>query len=218
MEAIKVYIDTNVLKLSATKLSRMVPRQQTIIWGDITQEVTVHDLVEINPNDLIGNPELKEEAGLLPVLAEHGKQGRVKYLIQIETLFESWGIPNMDSSSGQFYGAPIDKADEPILYGRVMVGAGVNAKEGQFDFLSHLDHPRFKELQKMVGAYQGPGKRNRNQLLDAFHVWCAEHNQCDYMLTLDFKLIRVIENNRKNKPLVKVVRPSELLEKFEGRT
>ena len=211
MELPRVYLDTNIFKFSAIQLPRMRPRKQTINWGGVVQELTVHDFIDVNPNENIRNPELKEEAELLPQLANIGKAGEVSYLTQTETLIESWGIPNMDSASGKFYGAPIEHVEAPVQYGRVVVGGNQSAKEMQFNFLSGLNQKRFKELQKITGAYQGPGKLNRNQLLDAFHIWCAEHNECDYFLTLDFKLIRVIANNILNKPSVKLVRPSELL-------
>lgn len=207
----KVYLDTNVLKFSATELPRMAPRQETINWGGIEHEITVHDFVEVNPNEKIGNPDLKVEADSLSELAGLGKLGAVEYLIQMETMFESWGLPNMDSSTGKFYGAPVKTVDAPIQYGRTMIGGGQDAKEMQYDFLSRIDNGRFKELQKITGAYQGKNPPNRNQLLDAFHVWCAEHNDSDYFLTLDFKLIRVVNNGGAEKVKTKLVRPSELL-------
>ena len=91
-----------------------------------------------------------------------------------------------------------------------MIGAGIDPELEQFRFLGSLRHPRFLALQKMTGAYQGPGKLNRNQLLDAFHLWCAEHNHCSFFLTLDFKLLKVLRKG-KNQPRVKAVKPSELL-------
>ena len=161
---------------------------------------------------------MKDEAELLPTLAGLGKEGEIKYCIQIETLFESWGIPNMDSTTGNFYGAPVEHVEAPVKYGRVLIGGNQDAKKMQFDFLSGLNHKRFTELQKLTGAYQGPGKLNRNQLLDAFHMWCAEHNECKYFLTLDFKLIRMVANSRTCIPKVELVRPSELLNKIKTST
>ena len=117
----------------------------------------------------------------------------------------------MDSRTGKFYGAPVEQVEAPVKYGRVIIGGNQDAKEMQFNFLSRLNHKRFTELQKLTGAYQGPGKLNRNQLLDAFHIWCAEHNECEFFLTLDFKLIRIVTNNRSYNSTVKLVRPSELL-------
>jgi hypothetical protein len=218
MNPIKVYLDTNIYKFSATQLPRLRPRQQTITWGDIVQEVTVHDFIEVDPNDKIQNQELKNEAELLPKLAELGEKGAVRYFIQIEALLESWGIPNMDSRTGKFYGAPVEQVEAPVKYGRVILGGNQDAKEMQFNFLSGLNHKRFIELQKVTGAYQGPGKLNRNQLLDAFHIWCAEHNECEFFLTLDFKLIRIVTNNRSYNSTVKLVRPSELLNNIKTGT
>jgi hypothetical protein len=209
----KVYIDTTVLKFSATRLPRLRPRKQTINWGGRVHEVTVHDFVRVNPNDLIDNPELKAETELLPTLAEAGKRGEVKYVIQMETLFESCGIPKMDSETGKFYGTPYQDVDAPIKYSRVLLGFNRDAREMQFSFLSSIKDKRFIELQKMTGAYQGPGKLNRNQLLDAFHIWCAEHNKCDYLLTLDFRLVNVLRKQNQH-PLVEVVKPSELVKKI----
>ena len=54
--------------------------------------------------------------------------------------------------------------------------------QAQFKFLRSLNDERFRELQAITGAYQGEGKINRNQLLDAFHLWCAEGNGCDLFL------------------------------------
>lgn len=218
MKPTKVFLDTNIFKFSATHLPRLRPRQQTITWGDIVQEVTVHDFIEVDPNEKIQNQGLKDEAELLPKLAEFGKEGTVRYFIQVETLLESWGIPNMDSRTGKFYGAPVEQVEAPVKYGRVILGANQDAKEMQFNFLSGLNHKRFTELQKLTGAYQGPGKLNRNQLLDAFHIWCAEHNDCEFFLTLDFKLIKMVANSRSYISTVKLVRPSELLNTIKKGT
>ncbi len=209
----KVYIDTTVLKFSATQLPRLCPRKQKINWGGQVFDVTVHESVRVNPNDTIDNPDLKSETELLPSLADAGKTGSVKYVVQAETLFESWGIPKMDSETGKFYGAPYELVDAPIKYGRVLNASGFDAREMQFRFLSSIKNQRFLELQKIVGAYQGPGKFCRNQLLDAFHLWCAEHNECDYFLTLDFKLIR-LARKQKSRVLSYVVKPSELVNRI----
>lgn len=213
-----VYVDTNIFKFSATALPRLIPRTQQIDWGGTIQEVVVHDLKEVDPNESIRNPELKKEAELLPELASLGKAGRVKYLMQIEAEMESWGIPNMDSRTGRFYGAPIEHVEAPIKYQRVLVGGRAHPKDMQLDFLSKIQSPRFLELQKATGAYQGNKEPNRNQLLDAFHLWCAEYNQCEYFLTMDFKLIRMLTNSKYALESVLPVRPSQLLAAVRTRT
>lgn len=218
MKPLKVYIDTNVLKFSATRLPRLHPREQEVNWGGRLHKVTVHEPVDVNPNDFIKDPRLKAEVELLPELAEAGKRGQLRYLMQMETRIEGWGIPNMDSTTGRFYGAPIEVADAPIKYSRVIAGGLEIPKDMQFEFLTRISSKRFHELQKVTGAYQGKGNLNRNQLLDAFHLWCAEHNKCDYFLTLDLKLIRVLRRNGKSRLQVEVVRPSELLSVVKGST
>ena len=210
MKLPRIFLDTNVLKFAATELPRLVPRQELLNWGGMDMEVTVHDLREVNPNELIKNPELKAEADLLPRLASLGKSGCCEYVINVETLQESWGLRDMDSKNGRFYGVPIDMVEAPVKYSRIAGGGGISSKDRQFRFLAGVNHPRFLELQKMTGAYQGEQGPNRNQLLDAFHVWCAEHNNCEFFLTLDFKLIKVIGLSPK-KSTVAAVRPSELL-------
>lgn len=215
MSVAKVFIDTNVLKFAATELPRLSPRKQSLDWGGKTIEVTVHDFVEINPNETIANAELKAEAELLPRLAEVGKRGELKFVMNFETMEESGGLRNMDSKNGRFYGAPIEVVDAPFEYGRIVAGGGVSAMEHQLRFLTSDRHQRFLELQKMTGAYQGEHKPNRNQLLDAFHIWCAEHNECKFFLTLDFKLIKVLSLSPA-KSTVRAVRPSELLAWLEN--
>jgi len=211
MKIAKVFIDTNILKFSATELPRLAPRKQSLNWGGNNIEVTVHDSVEINRNDLIKNNDaLKAETELLRPLAEIGKQGALNYVMNVETELESWGIPNMDSRGGRFYGAPIQIVEAPFKYERTVASSASGSDNLQFDFLRSLAHPRFTELQKMTGAYQGERGPNKNQLIDAFHLWCAEHNKCDFFLTLDLKLIKVL-SLLPSKTTVQVVPPSKLL-------
>lgn len=208
----KVYLDTTALKFSATELPRLLPRNTSIQWGEKTFDVTVHDLVEVNPNDAITNAELRAEADHLPRLANLGKIGAIEFIMCHETRWESWGLPNMDSKGGEFYGAPITAGAEPLEYSRIVASSRQDSRSLQYDFLCSIENQRFLDLQKITGAYQGKQPRNHNQLLDAFHIWSAERNACEFFLSLDFKLINVL-SRPENKPRVRVqlVRPSELL-------
>ena len=209
-----VYIDTNVFKFSATELQRYVSRPVSLKWGELDIETEVHDVVTMNPNEgIINNERLKKEAGLLKIVAEMAKNGDISIVLHHETLLESWGIPNLDSQSGKFYNAPYELIEGPIRYSRTIIHWNSDAKDDQLNFLSSIPDKRFKELQKMTGAFQGEKPICRNQLLDAWYLWCAEHNKCDYFLTLDFKLKRMLEKNSKWSNVVKIVCPSELIEK-----
>lgn len=205
-----VFVDTNVLKFSATELTRFQARPTRVNWGGKGIELLVHDVVQTNPNLGILNKTLRVEADLLPSLAELGRQGAVEYIMQLEAKLESWGLRNMDSDRGDYYGTPIRFVEGPFKYSRTVGGAGIEVVDRQFEFLKSIDHPRFAELQRMTGAYQGANEMNRNQLLDAFHLWCAEHAGAEFFLTLDFKLIKVVARSP-SKSVVRLVRPSELV-------
>ena len=213
---IKVFFDTNILKFSATELRRLVPKEvEPIQWGDILIDSPVYDIVTINPNENIKNEKLRKEADLLPHISDLAKNDRIKLVTHHETLLESWGIPNMDSLSGKFYNAPYDLIEAPIGYSRAIIGYGIDADKEQLNFISSIKDKRFIEIQKATGAYQGKGKYSRNQLLDAWHIWCAEHNQCNYFLSMDFKLIRMISNNKRWESTLKIAPPSVVINEIK---
>ena len=207
-----VYIETTVLKFSATTLLRLFPCTQIIDWGNA--EVSEHKYYEpqyVNPNDEIRDVILKREVELLPSVADLVKKGRLLAVTDIETRFESWSLPKMDSCSGVFYRAPIGEAPPPVNCDRLLFCAGRDPREMQHQFLREIKHPRFLRLQKVTGAHEPQSRRYWNQMLDAFALWCAEYNSCDYFLTLDFKLIRQVRGCRDAQVKPALMRPSELL-------
>ena len=205
-----VFVDTNILKLAATELQRYVPRRESLQWGPMTIDAVVHDAVVVNPNDNISNPKLKAEADLLPEVANYGRQGAIEFTQTAEARYEEWGLPNMDSQTGRFYGAAVRLVEAPFKYARVMGGSGIDGGAEQYRFLASIGGTRFLTIQRATGAYQGAQPPNRNQLIDAFHIWCAESAACTYFLTLDFKLIRTIARSKLCSS-VAVVLPSELI-------
>jgi len=190
-----------------------MPREVTINWGGTKISRTVYDPVVVDPNQGIFDPDTKSEAELLPQVADLGKAGLVMFLIGIETQVEMSGLPNLDSTTGDFYGVLREVVPAPIQYGRILYGGNEDWFDGQYKFIWSIKDDRFLQLQRITGAHPLKGQSkpvHRNQVLDAFHLWCAEHNAADFFLSLDFKLARVIEKS-KIKPMVRVVRPSELL-------
>lgn len=180
--------------------------------GHTKSEMIVHDLRSFNPNTKISDPNHRKEADLVEQVAGHVKSGKLQAVMQIETEFESWGHVTIEySEKGKFYGAPIKRVNAPIEYSRILMGAGFSAKELQLQFLGSIRHKRFLELQKITGGFQGKGKYCQKQLVDAFHIWCAEHNHCDYFLTLDYKLIKMVESHYLKPIKPTLVRPSQLL-------
>ena len=180
-------------------------------------DLVVHDEVIFNPNERISNPTLRHEAELLPMVAALGTAGTVEFVQTVESLYETWGLPSLDSESGRFYGAPIRLLkDIPFEYSRVFGGAGIDGEKEQMRFLLGIKQPRFEALKRALGAFQGRDlPANRNQLLDAFHLWCAELAECTYFLTLDFKLQKVLRRSKIETP-VQVVHPSQLLQAIKA--
>jgi hypothetical protein len=169
MTKARVYIDANILKFSATSLLRFRPREVMVDWGGKRQPLTVHDPVTVNPNDgIANNPELRKEAELLAKVAALAASGIVDFLINIETQMEVWGLPNLDSETGSFYGAPHTLIAAPVQYGRIMFGGNDDYKKEQFNFLRSLRHERFGELQRITGAYQGETKSTETNSLMRF--------------------------------------------------
>jgi|CXWL01.1.fsa_nt_gi hypothetical protein len=207
----KTYIDANVFKFAATKLPRLLPRDQEVAWGGRSHVLKVYDFGYINPNDGIRDPILKKEADLLPNVADLVKAGKIEAVTQVETWFENWRMKNMDSQGGRFYGAAVGECRPPFDYGRLVVGAGVDLRREQIKFLTGICNTRFDQIQRAVGAYQGPNKINENQLLDAFAIWCAEFNSCEAFLSLDFSLARMVAKDPKHRVKVKILRPSEII-------
>jgi hypothetical protein len=206
----KVYLDTNVYKFSATELPRLRPRMKEVAWGRQKRLLQLYEPVIVDPNDQIDPAsELRREVDLLPKAAGLAQVGLATFMISVEIQIELSDLPNLDSVTGFFYGAPHVLVNPPVRYSRVLYGGLEDPMREQYNFLRSLDHGRFLELRRICGAEQGQ-KVNRNQLLDAFHLWCAEFNRCEYFLSLDFKLARIV-GNAKARPQCRIVKPSELL-------
>jgi hypothetical protein len=212
----RVFIDTNVIKFSATKQLEFIPvNKPTRNWYGKITGYQVATVGYVNPNDnLRDKSEIKKEAELLPDIAALAKNEHIELFEDTEMIVESMGLPKIGSASGRFYNAPIKRANPPIIYSRTIIGPSYmgSPDELTLNFLKRITNKRFKELQKVTGAYQGKDNYNLNQLIDAYLIWSAEHNQCNYFLTLDFNLIKMIKNDKKKRVSINLVRPSELLQ------
>jgi hypothetical protein len=208
----KVCLDTNIIKFAATRLFRLFPHNQVIDWGHTQSEITIHEPRYVNPNhNLPPNARVRAEAELLQDLAERSKRGEFTAVMGWESLFESWRLPNLDSFSGKFYDAPVNAIQSPLLYARDLGGSSESFRADQVAWMRRIKNRRFIEIQKAAGAYKGNSKGADDQLLDAFHLWTAEHNNCDFFLTLDLKLIDHLAQDRKQRVKIPVVCPSALL-------
>lgn len=208
-----IFLDTSVLKASVDTRLVLVPQPQRIEWGDREFEIDVHRPVFVNQNTRYlaqGNRERFEDTVALRFIAALAKEGRITLLMHQEVLFELMGLPRAMGGGPKFYGAPIKNVEGAFQYSRIAFdGTG---RDYQYEFLSRVEHPRFKELQRACGAFQCLNKPlHRNQLLDAFHILCAESASATYFLTLDDSLIRVLTGGSLRKTTVTPINPKRLL-------
>jgi len=202
----KLYIDRSALKFFVHR----TPKKRIICWDGQVRKVAIRNFTHLNPNVLLNNFELEAEIELLPLLADAGKHGLIKYVIQNETLFASRNILKINSRRGQFCGIPCKFVSTPKSYRCFFFRLCSDGKELEFRSPPFIENDRFLELLKMISAYQGTGNPIPSQILNAFQLWCAEQNRCDYFLTVDSNLIKVIRNQNR-RPLTEVIKPSELM-------
>jgi hypothetical protein len=185
----RVFLDTTLLKAAKDSDIVFVPRQQSVRWGATQVDVVVHDMAFANQNVayLRNNRDAFNNRLHNRFVARFAKDGHNELLLSEEVLFEAMGLPRVDFS---FYGAPRTVVGSPVPHGGLVLDASRN--DYLFDALRSIESRRFRELQKLTGAFQGNSNSpNRNQLLDAFHLWCAECAGADYFLTHDTKLVDV---------------------------
>jgi hypothetical protein len=208
-----VFLDTSVLKAAVDTRLVLIPEPQRIEWGGREFEVDVHRPVFVNQNAQYlaqGNRERFEDTVALRFIAALAKEGKIKLFMHQEVLIELMGLPRVTGEGPRFYGAPIENVEGPFQYGRIVFDS--TGRDYQYEFLSQVEHPRFKELQRACGAYQGPNNPlHRNQLLDAFHILCAESASATYFLTHDDSLIRVLTGRWPRKTTVTPITPKRLL-------
>lgn len=83
--------------------------------------------------------------------------------------------------------------------------------EHQLEFLKSRRDQRFLDLQLAVGVKQRAANVG-NQMLDAWHIYCAENAAATYFVTCDYKLIRHLQSHRRTRPAVNVVTPRGLIQ------
>lgn len=207
----QIFLDTGVLKASSDTRLMFVPQDQTVTWG--TEEVTrpVYRPMYWNQNTsyLRTKPARFVDTVLLRFIAALAKQGKIRLVMHHEVQWELMGVKHAYGSGALFYKAPIAFVEGPVeTSGILLDGSG---RDYQYEHLCSIDHARFSQLQRWTGAWQGPNNPlNRNQLLDAFHIWCAEHSNSDYFLTHDDGLIREMSKGSERRTPVNIITPTDL--------
>lgn len=207
---LRVFVDTSVIKLSVIARRVYHVKRRTVRWGGVEKTFDLHVPGYDYPFSRLNNPRMRRDAVAIFFLAEAAKRGWIEFVSSLEAMFELWGLPKVDSVTDHLFGANLRYLEEPILYERTLFDGGQRARDMQYEFLSSVTSPRFVELQKSTGAFQGKDRPlNRNQLLDAFHLWCSERNSSDYFLTSDYSLQRLVGCSKVQ--TTPIVTPEELL-------
>lgn len=205
----RVFLDTSVIKHSIRSRGVLKPRSQQPRWvGQV-----VYDLVDEDPTSRVHDEPLRTEIDLLSRVAELARRGEIELLSHVESQLEFWGILLVPGGGiSELLVAGITHVEGPIKYSRIIAAPflGEPARTLQIRFLRSLQHQRYLDLQRACGAHQGDHV-NEKQLLDAFHIWCAEEAGATHFLTTDFKLLRAMRSHKTYPPQVRVVVPSELL-------
>ena len=214
---IYIYVDANILQNSDVGRISWLPEEWSVNWGGNTIKGTSYHRYEVSDKRItIRDRQLLKESLAIQLLARFDQLPTVHFLQQYETQLETKYMPG---TSLPLFGARVLSAGNPIPYARALSG---HLASSQSEFMERIDHARFRYFQKLVGVQKGMGEKRRGaQLLDAWHLWCAEQNQCAYFLTMDFKLVRMLQNAVNVKPSsqpptpVRAVKPSELLDELK---
>lgn len=205
----RVFVDSNIIRHAATRY-----RTQTIQFGrlDPGDPLVKRGPIQFHSKKPASGLRLRSEIGKLRELSAHLKVTGATLLMDQETLGEVKRAGGFRSE--YFHRSNIVVSEPPLKYARIIGLAphlNFGPTENHFhNFLSNLEHPRFLQLAKATGGMQGESK-NYNQLADAFFLWCAESNDADYFLTLDFKLKNCITHAANLAFSPSVLLPSQLL-------
>jgi len=160
-----------------------------------------------NYNDKIAYPGQRTECDLVESVARLIRDGNLEAATSSEVLFEFMKLPKtFPTSGGILFGA-----DYRIVRAPVMLGYRLTAPAESFRrTLESISNPRYLEIRRQVGAFQGQKQVPLNQLFDALFLWTAEASGCNYFLTVERKLFEYPFRSHS----LKCVRPSTLLAEF----
>lgn len=197
----KVFFDTNILKLSVRRQYAAIPQETS--WGP--------HIIKWDLEVVIDKPRrpgwLQQEIDALERLAPLVRSGLIEACICSEIVNETLFIPGMwqqNTELGIFEDVEFQDVSEPDFFGslRIAFGRGFDPKKIREEFLSTTIYPRFNRLKEALGG---------NKNADAFLIWTAESNQLPYFLTTDRKLINSVRLQRKCIFGTHLLYPTELL-------
>jgi len=205
-----MFLDASALQCAVQRRIVGRPQRRTVDWGGTRCTVDLTQFVAIDPTAICKRVQ-RREARRLPVLAWLANRGRVELLTQTEVFWEFLGLRGTRNAFGHFFGAPMTHVESPLVYGRILVDGLRSPHEMRQDFFARISHPRFQQLKRATGAYQGDRPSPPNEVADTFHIWCAENAGADVFVTLDEDLVDLVARHRRFRPKVAVELPSRAI-------
>jgi len=191
---------------------RFEARKQRLQWGSLDYEVPIKHLVKRHLHHRSSSA-LRCDASLLLGIAGLALKKKVELVWHLETQLEYLGLRKATGVSSAFYGAPIGVIQGPVRYSRTLIdGSGTLGAPEQLtvQFLEAINVSRYLELKRLTNA-QPASKHYVNQLLDAFHIWCAESSNSAVFLTTDYTLIRLAAKSPSKPQSLRLLTPRGLM-------
>jgi|SRR5581483_5254165 len=183
-----------------------------IVWGGC--EVLLPNFAELKERCLRGksrNDSCRIHAVLRRV-AHLAETGRIQLYDSVELMFE-WmgraGGPSLRRTEfDPFSNVRISRVKAPVER-TVVIGACDSKRDFETEkdrWLDTIQEPRFRELKAVI---------NRKHWADAFHLWTAEANDLDCVLTFENKVRNSLANQKRVTSDVEILSPIELASRFD---
>jgi hypothetical protein len=205
----KVLFDSCLWHEAVTHEYYMVPRQ--IEWPK--GHLNVSHVAELKPR-ILRRKTLRESSEIFEAMqyvAKLAQAGRIRLYDTTELMFE-WmgraGGPSMRNTEFDLF-RDIKIVRLKISVERTIAFSGFDSKDHfkkqKEIWLEGIKEPRFMELKRVI---------NRKHWADAFHLWTAEVNGLDFVLTFETKVRKALANQKRLTTTVEILNPFELAERF----
>ena len=206
---LRVFFDTTIIRNSQHKRTVWKPHVQSVLWGGREHSVTISALVETRPIEkLRGQRRTYCDARRIRFIETLAKARLIRAFWHFETKWEFSSRRPMNQSMPPLT-RYLSAVVAPVRYERLLSPAWLNPGDPQLEFLREIADERYAQWKRASNVLPGT-KAEKNQLLDAFYLWTAEHNRCDYFLTMDYKLIATIARSGLESRL-RLIAPTEFL-------
>ena len=234
MRIIKLLIDRNIQNLAVRAVS--ATQAYTVQWGELS---IITDVYGYGEKALPKGSWKRKQIEALPTIARLAREGKLVFCTSSELDFESfhasrgWQGTNGDMFHDIKY-EHVPAAIERSFFSQTLDFSMYISGEAQVswykDFLLRVDEKTF--LEKILQYKKLPDFDRRNfanlvrfrelcrylntddHIRDAFHLWTAETNGLDYLLTADKKFINKMTNSTPLDLPTPPINPTNLVELF----